>query len=197
MTELPVLLTGIGGQGIQLAARVLAEAAVIEGREVQLFASYGGMMRGGRTDATVVVADGPIDAPPVVARAFAVIGLHPDHLADPLSRLGNPGVALLNAALIDEGEWPTPDDVIRVDLPLTTIAQEVGNPMAGALVGVGAFAVATRLVGLDSLRAAVEVALPPYRQQHIASSIAALEAGAATEPRLPWVWPENQPEVIA
>ena len=56
--EREVLLTGIGGQGVQLAAQVLAHAALDEGRDVQLFGAYGGMMRGGNTDATLVVADG-------------------------------------------------------------------------------------------------------------------------------------------
>ena len=65
--ERELLLTGIGGQGVQLAAQVLARAAIAEGREVQMFGSYGGMMRGGNTEATVVVADGPIEAPPTVA----------------------------------------------------------------------------------------------------------------------------------
>ena len=57
--ERELVMTGIGGQGIQLAAQVLARAALSEGRQVQLFGSYGGMMRGGNTEATVVVADGP------------------------------------------------------------------------------------------------------------------------------------------
>ncbi|MGZ4207588.1 MAG: 2-oxoacid:acceptor oxidoreductase family protein [Actinomycetota bacterium] len=74
--EREILLTGIGGQGVQLAARVLAEAAVAEGRSVQLFGSYSGMMRGGNTDATVVVADTPIESPPTVGRAWSAIVMH-------------------------------------------------------------------------------------------------------------------------
>ena len=61
-----LLITGIGGQGVQLAAQVIASAVIAEGREVQLFGSYGGMMRGGNTEATLVVADGPIEAPPTI-----------------------------------------------------------------------------------------------------------------------------------
>jgi hypothetical protein len=45
--ERSMLMTGIGGQGIQLAAQVVARAAVLDGREAQRFGSYGGMMRGG------------------------------------------------------------------------------------------------------------------------------------------------------
>ena len=176
--EREILLTGIGGQGVQLAARVLAEAAVLDGLEVQLFASYGGMMRGGRTDATVVIGDGPIDAPPVVAAAWAVVGMHHDHLADPLSRLRDDGVALLNDAVVPVEDFPTPPTATRIALPFTTVAHEAGNPMAGSLVAVGLLAAHTGVVALGSLIGAVEVALPPYRQQHVASSIAAIEAGA-------------------
>ena len=65
--ERELIMTGIGGQGVQLAAAVVARAALLEGRDVQVFGSYGGMMRGGATEATVVVADGPVEAPPTVA----------------------------------------------------------------------------------------------------------------------------------
>ncbi len=74
-------MTGIGGQGVQLASAVLAHAAVIEGREAQLFGSYAGMMRGGATESTVVLADGPIEAPPTVSRAWAVLVMHHEHAA--------------------------------------------------------------------------------------------------------------------
>ena len=53
--EREVLLTGIGGQGVQLAAQVLARAAALEGKGVMLFGVYSGMMRGGNSDSTVVV----------------------------------------------------------------------------------------------------------------------------------------------
>ncbi|MDW3217568.1 MAG: 2-oxoacid:acceptor oxidoreductase family protein [Acidimicrobiales bacterium] len=176
--EREVLLTGIGGQGVQLAARVLAEAAILDGREVQLFASYGGMMRGGNTDATVVIADEPVDAPPVVAKAWAVLGIHAAHLADPLTRLRDDGVLLLNTTVVDPDDIDTPDGVTRIEHAMSTIAQEVGNPMAGSLVAIGALAAATGIVGVDSLASAMAEALPPYRRQHVDSSVAAIRAGA-------------------
>ena len=50
--EREVLFTGIGGQGVQLAAKVLALAATRDDREVMSLGTYGGTMRGGKTDAT-------------------------------------------------------------------------------------------------------------------------------------------------
>ena len=63
MTERELLLTGIGGQGVQLAARTLGLAVMAEDREVMVFGTYGGSMRGGNSDVTVILADEPVDAP--------------------------------------------------------------------------------------------------------------------------------------
>ena len=60
--EREIGLTGIGGQGVQLAAQTLARGAAHEGRNVSLFGVYSGSMRGGRTDSSVVVADGGMTA---------------------------------------------------------------------------------------------------------------------------------------
>ena len=40
--EREILWTGIGGQGVQLAAQVFARAAVKEGRVVMMLGTYGG-----------------------------------------------------------------------------------------------------------------------------------------------------------
>src|SRR5215469_325621 len=100
--ERELLMTGIGGQGVQLASAVLAHAAVAEGREAQLFGSYAGMMRGGATETTVVIADAPIEAPPTVTRAWAVLVMHHEHAASALARLRAGGLAFLDPALTPE-----------------------------------------------------------------------------------------------
>ena len=54
--------TGIGGQGVQLAAQVLARAATLEDRHVLYLGTYGGTMRGGNTDSTVIIGDRPLSS---------------------------------------------------------------------------------------------------------------------------------------
>src|SRR5436189_846861 len=97
--ERELVMTGIGGQGIQLAAQVLAKAAIIEGREVQLFGSYGGMMRGGNTEATVVFADGPIEAPPTVGQASSAILMHQDYSEPTIARPRRATLVILNTTV--------------------------------------------------------------------------------------------------
>ncbi|MFP6674626.1 MAG: hypothetical protein VB878_06075, partial [Pirellulaceae bacterium] len=46
--------------GVQLGAQVLARAAILEDRHAMIFGTYGGEMRGGNTDSTLVIADAPI-----------------------------------------------------------------------------------------------------------------------------------------
>ena len=94
--ERELLITGIGGQGVQLAAQVLARAATLEGRNVMYLGLYGGMMRGGNTDSTVVVADAPIEAPPVVSHAWSAIAMHDEYWAPVEAKLRPGGLVLVN-----------------------------------------------------------------------------------------------------
>src|SRR5438067_2173855 len=74
--EREILLTGVGGQGVQLAAKSLACAAMREGRRVLMFGTYGGMMRGGDTDATVIIGQDSLLTPPVVDHLWAILAAH-------------------------------------------------------------------------------------------------------------------------
>ena len=172
--EREVLITGIGGQGVQLAAQVLARAATLEGREVMYLGLYGGMMRGGNTDSTVVVADGPIAAPPVVSRAWAAIALHDDYWPPVEAKLGPGGLVLVNDATFTSN---VRDDVTVHRVPATTVAADLGNPLGGSMVMLAAFCAATNLVECDALVEGMRASIPPYRTQHIEANERAIRAG--------------------
>jgi Pyruvate/2-oxoacid:ferredoxin oxidoreductase gamma subunit len=175
--EHEILFTGIGGQGVQLAASVVAHAAMAEGRDVQVFGSYGGMMRGGNTDATLVIADGAVEAPPTVDAAWAAIVMHPDY-ADPiLARVRPGGLVLRNAAVFHRPLVRT--DVDLVDVPAKELAVEAGHVIAESMVMLGVLSALSGLVGLAALQAGVAACVPPYRQQHVELNLRALQAGAA------------------
>jgi len=175
------VVTGIGGQGVQLAATVLAHAAVAEGRFVQVFGNYGGMMRGGNTEATVVVADGPIESPPTISAAWSAILMHHDFSDRALACLRPGGVALVNSTVFDRTFDRTPFTV--VDVPAGAIALDLGNIMVASMVMAGAYAAVTALVEMPALRAAARAALPSYRAQHAELNDRALAAGYDAAPR--------------
>ena len=174
-SEREVILTGVGGQGVQLAATVLAHAAAAEGRGVQLFGSYGGMMRGGDTAATLIVADGAVAAPPTVGSTWSAIVMHHDHAAVAVDRLRPGSVAFVNSSVV-EGEIEA-DGCVVVPVLATDIATDLGNPLVAAMVMVGAYVAGTALVGIDTAVAVVADALPPYRQHLVEANVAALRAG--------------------
>jgi Pyruvate/2-oxoacid:ferredoxin oxidoreductase gamma subunit len=55
--ERAVIMTGIGGQGIQLVAKLLAQAAIREEKQVMMFGLFMGTIRGGSSESTVVIAE--------------------------------------------------------------------------------------------------------------------------------------------
>jgi 2-oxoacid:acceptor oxidoreductase gamma subunit (pyruvate/2-ketoisovalerate family) len=179
--EREILFTGIGGQGVQLAAQVLARAAVLEGREVLLLGTYGGTMRGGSTDATLVVADAPISTPPIVSRAWALLAMHHQFFAPLRRKLRQGSLLLLNSTLF-RAEL---DPAWRVfELPASARAAELGSAVVGAMLLIGAFARISGLVALESLDAAMRASVPPYRRQHVELNERALRAGFEAAPEL-------------
>ena len=182
MSEHEVLLTGIGGQGVQLAAQVLARAAAVDGRQVMLFGVYSGMMRGGNSDSTLVVADADIQAPPLISHASSAIVMHHKFWAPLASKLRPGAVIAVNSSLF-EGDLDR--NVHRVfDVPATEIAADLGNSMAASMVMVGAYAAITGLVTLDAALEGMRESIPPYRRQHVEGNERAIRTGWDSAERL-------------
>ena len=192
MTEREVLLTGIGGQGVQLAAQVLARAAVLEGRHALLFGVYGGAMRGMNTDATVVVGDAPIQAPPLLSRAWSAIAMHDRYWAPVAPKVVDGGLVVVNDATF---EVPLEDRYTVRRIPAGELAAGAGNELAASMVIVGAYVGLTGLVGVDALLGGMCASVPAYRRQHLEVNERALRAGLdAVEPLLMPAWqPERAP----
>jgi Pyruvate/2-oxoacid:ferredoxin oxidoreductase gamma subunit len=172
--ERELLITGIGGQGVQLAGQVLARAATLEGRYVMLFGLYGGMMRGGNTDGTVVIGDEPLLTPPIVSRSWSAIAMH-DEFWEPIEKKLRPGALVLVNDATFTHEIAAACEIHRVDA--TGIATELGHPLGGSMVMAGAYAAITGIVGADALVEAMRESIPSYRTQHIAANERAIRAG--------------------
>jgi len=169
------MLTGIGGQGVQLAAQVLARGAATEGRNVMLFGVYGGMMRGGNTDSSVVVADGPIQAPPLLSLTWGALLMHHKYWEPMAHKIRDGGIVLANSSLF-EGDLER-ERYRVVDIPATDEATALGAAMTASMVLTGAFVAATGLVGIDAMVQAMNDSLPPYRRQHAEANELALRHG--------------------
>ena len=172
--EREILFTGIGGQGIQLMAKVLAQAVADGGRHAMLFGVYHGAMRGGASDTTLVVGDAPIEAPPVVPACWAIVAMHPHSLGGLVRKLRPNGMLFANATLVEP-----PPHVQAIRVPATLLAEEAGNAMGAGMLMLGAFVAHTGVVALDAVVAAMRAALPPHRAKQADANAAMLARGAA------------------
>lgn len=175
MSERTILMSGIGGQGVQLAAKTLAYAAIASGLEVLVFGTYGGSMRGGNTDSAMVIGQGPIRTPPVLDSSWSALVMHHESWPSISAKLEPGGIALIDSSVF-RGDFGL-DGVSTVPIRATEIAQQLESSRAGSMVALGAFNAITGMVPHDALIAAAAAVLPPYRAQHIEANRTALHAG--------------------
>jgi Pyruvate/2-oxoacid:ferredoxin oxidoreductase gamma subunit len=177
MAERALMLAGIGGQGIQLAARTLAVAAVADGLQAMMMGEYGGMMRGGNSDATVVLGTERLLSPPTVSHAWGAVALHHQYWRDVAPRVLAGGVVVVDRGVFqgDVGR----DDTTVVEVDATNTAIDLGSVRSASMVALGALSAATGIVSLDALVTATAEVLPPYRAQHAAANAEAVRAGHA------------------
>ncbi len=174
--ERAVAMTGIGGQGIQLIAKLLGQAAMREGREVMMFGLFMGMIRGGSSESTVVIADREIVSPPIVPRVWAVLAMHGEGLPA-LARKAEPGgVLVFNSSLVTAP--PAWEGVRALAVPATELATVMGQPMGASMVALGALAAATGLTSVAALHAALGEVLPPHRRKLIDANALCITRGA-------------------
>lgn len=179
--EREILFSGIGGQGVQLAAKSLATAALSEGRHTLMFGSYGGEMRGGDTDATIVIGTDRLLTPPIIDHAWAGIAMHPKGWEHMVKKLRSGGVVLVNTGVFKE---PVAYDGEILSMDVAGIATAAGKPQAGSIVALGAFVAATGIVSMEALFRICEEVLPPYRKHFADANRAALKLGYDAVPRI-------------
>jgi 2-oxoglutarate ferredoxin oxidoreductase subunit gamma len=173
--EWDLYISGTGGQGIQLAAKILGLAAMADGCEVMLTSEYGGEMRGGPSRASISIARGAMHALPVLASAGSAIAMHHLHWARTADRLRKGALILADTATAKEialdASWKL------VPVPASDIAREAGNIMAACMAIMSAYAALTHIVDADALIAAMKSLVPAYRRQHLEVNEFAIRAG--------------------
>jgi len=168
-----VMFAGFGGQGILLSAKILAQAAMYEGREVAWVPSYGPEMRGGTAYCTVVISDRLIGSP-IIRNPMHLVAMNRPSLEKfaPVVKPG--GVILVNSSLIpiESGR----EDVDELRIPVNDIAVRVGSVRSANIVALSAFVARSKLVSPDTLRRCVEEEFSK-KKKLIPLNLAAVEEG--------------------
>ncbi len=146
-----IRLTGSGGQGLILGGIILAEAALLDGKNAVQSQSYGPEARGGASKAEVIISDDNIYYPEVrnCEVLLSLTQVACDKYADSLK---SGGILIID----NKVEKPKRDDVKIYQLPiLDTAENKIGKSLVANIVALGVLNAITNLVTKESLKKAI------------------------------------------
>lgn len=144
------LIAGFGGQGVLSMGLTLAEAAMLEGKNVTYLPAYGAEVRGGTANCTVAISDDEI-ASPVASSPEFVVAMNQPSAVKFQHHIQSGGLLFLNSSLVEVEISRGDIEIVRV--AANKIAEELGSPRAANMIMLGAL---TRKSGLVELASVIE-----------------------------------------
>lgn len=154
--KIELRLGGYGGQGLILAGIILAEAAMLDGKNCIQTQSYGPEARGGASKSEVIISNNSIKYPKV---------LNPDILLSLSQKaydkyrkdLKNNGIIIIDNSIFKHAD----ETNIIYSLPIIETAQKIlGRAFVANIVSLGVIAELTNVVSKKSLLRAVLERVP-------------------------------------
>lgn len=179
MTENSVLIAGFGGQGILLAGEVLANALMMDDKNVTWYPCYGAEMRGGTVNCEVVASDEEVSSVNKKEADF-IIALNQLSFEKFLPKLKKGGYIIANSSLVKEIRSRI--DVNYFFAPITNLANELGELRIANIIALGILAKISQLTSVESLHKALDAVLPEHRKNLLPLNLKALELGFNFQP---------------
>ncbi|MDO8585507.1 MAG: 2-oxoacid:acceptor oxidoreductase family protein [Armatimonadota bacterium] len=170
-----VVMAGAGGDGIMMIGQLLAHAAVLEGKNIVWFPSYGPESRGGPADCTVILSTDEIGSP-IASTPDVLIALNQMQLDKHAPTVRREGLILLNCSLAVPPK--DRDDCRVISIPASEIAEKAGAVKATNMVMLGCYAAVAKPVTLESIIKALPEVLPAHRHNLLPVNELALQRGA-------------------
>ncbi len=148
-----IVMAGFGGQGLLAIGKILAKAAMEDGREVTWMPSYGPEMRGGTCNCIVIIDDEPIGSP-IVQKLHSAIVMNKQSIDKFEPAVVPGGLIVVNTSLIDRKVKRS--DLRAVYVPGTEIAEKEGSARAANIVMLGAYVAVTKVVKPQTVEHAIE-----------------------------------------
>ncbi len=169
-----VLMAGFGGQGLMFIGKLLAFAAMKEGKNVTWIPSYGPEMRGGKANCTVVISNEEI-ASPVITSPHALIIMNNPSLEAFEPRLKSGGVLIWNASLITK--QIKRKDITAIPVQANELASQVGEEKAANMVMLGAYTAYTGVLAKDTVTKALKEFLGEKKSRFFDVNVKAFAKG--------------------
>lgn len=170
MTE-RIIIAGSGGQGIMLGGKILAQAAMLEGKFVTWLPAYGAEVRGGTAHCMVVISDEEIGSP-YINKTDTLIIMNQPSLARFKNRLENNGLLIINSSMVEAGA-----EIKASKYPFTDIAVELGNVRVANMVALGFYLAKKNTISLKNILRVMKMMAPAGRDDLLRINQKALDKG--------------------
>jgi len=146
--KMEMTFSGFGGQGALTIGKFIAQAAMVEGKNVSWLPSYGPEMRGGTANVSTVVSDTPI-ASPLVSFPNLLVALNQPSLDKFGADVAAGGIIIVNSDMCPN--VTKRDGITYIIAPLNTIAQEIGSMKILNMISIGIIIARTGLIKYETI----------------------------------------------
>ena len=146
------LFAGFGGQGVLFMGRIIAQAAMNEGKQVTWLPSYGPEMRGGTANCSVIISEKKIGSPMVSKPDIAVM-MNAVSYQKFYRNVVAGGILFVNSSIVSG--MPERDDIQIVNIPVNDMAHEIGKDSVANIIMLGAMQAARSVLSDAAVRSAL------------------------------------------
>ena len=189
MSTCNIVLAGVGGQGILLAAEILGDAAVKAGYNVRVSELHGMAQRGGAVVSHVRIGERALAPTVLEGTADLVLGFEPMEALRNVQFASHKTTVLVNVEpfALTGAKYPEVEEILEairgftmdvISFNAAALAKKTGTVMTQNLVMVGALAATGKVpISVDNLKAALGTLI---RTKYIDANINAFELGYCT-----------------
>ena len=171
-----VLISGFGGQGSLMAGQILAQAGVMDDKNVTYRPVYGTEKRGGLAFCDVIISDEEIGSP-ALEETQCLVAMDENSFTKFESLVKPDGLLIYNSSLVtSEG---TRDDIRYLAVPCSELAEKLGSDKVVNMLILGAYLGAEDFLPMDTVEAALREEFGPGKERLVPLNRQALEEGAA------------------
>lgn len=174
LSELKTIIAGFGGQGALFAGKVMAYAALLEGKEITWFPSYGPEMRGGTANCSVTISSVPVGSP-LISHPDALIAMNQPSFDKFAPEMADDSIIVTDKDLVTNFSAQHGSDVVAIHA--SSIAENAELAGLANIVLLGKLWERTRFCERESLEAAIDRCVPPSKSALIEKNKEALRLG--------------------
>lgn len=169
-----IIVSGFGGQGVLFLGTILAQAAMLEGKNTTWLPSYGAEMRGGSANCYVIVSDDEI-ASPVFDEADLGVFLSKQAFEKFENYMAGGGLIIADSSMT--GENKSREDINYFFKPINTSIVESGKKFLLNIVTLGVIIKKTGILSKEAVISAIKKVSSAKRPEFLELNIQSFEYG--------------------